>query len=151
MYKKILVAMDGSETAYLALDEAIKIAKELGAVIRVIGVVDELGLIPSTEFGAYGDLAESIRDSLRKDLDLASSRAIAAGVDVDTRLLRTDIDAARIPEAIENAAKEWPADIIVIGTHGRRGFNHLLLGSVAEALIRLSTKPVLLIRSAGKS
>ena len=151
MYKRILVALNGSETAFLALDEAIKISKELGAAIRVVGVVDELGLIPTIELGSYGDLAESIRESLRKDLDLASSRASAAGLDVDTRLLRTDQDSARIPEAIENAAKEWPADLIVMGTHGRRGFNHLLLGSVAEALIRLSTKPVLLIRSAGKS
>ena len=151
MYKKILVALDGSETAFLALDEAIKIARESGSAIQVVGVVDEIGLIPSTEFGTYDDLAESIRDSLQQDLDLAKSRASAAGVAVDARLLRTDAEASRIPEVIENAAQAWPADLIVIGTHGRRGFNHLLLGSVAEALIRLSTKPVLLIRSAGKT
>ena len=52
----------------------------------------------------------------------------------------------RICDAINEEAKSWPADLIVIGTHGRHGFNHLLLGSVAEGVIRLAAKPVLVIR-----
>jgi len=52
----------------------------------------------------------------------------------------------RVSDAIEQEAESWHADLIVIGTHGRRGFRRLLLGSVAENLIRTSTKPVLLIR-----
>jgi nucleotide-binding universal stress UspA family protein len=52
----------------------------------------------------------------------------------------------RVYDTIEQEAVRWPADLIVIGTHGRRGFRRLLLGSVAEGLIRVTTKPVLLVR-----
>ncbi|KTD42196.1 universal stress protein [Legionella parisiensis] len=52
----------------------------------------------------------------------------------------------KVPEKIIEAAKNWPADLIVVGTHGRRGYQHLLLGSVAEGVIRNAPMPVLLIR-----
>ena len=55
-----------------------------------------------------------------------------------------------IYEAIEEQSKQWPANLIVVGTEGRRGFQRLMIGSVAEGLVRISTKPVLLIRGARK-
>lgn len=69
-----------------------------------------------------------------------------AGVNVDTKLITVGMLGKRIYEAIEEQSKQWPADLIVIGTEGRRGFQRLMIGSVAEGLVRISTKPVLLIR-----
>ena len=69
-----------------------------------------------------------------------------AKIEMDSKLLVIDQFDKRVSDAIEQEAESWHADLIVIGTHGRRGFRRLLLGSVAENLIRTSTKPVLLIR-----
>ena len=62
------------------------------------------------------------------------------------KLLEIDTIGHRIPEMIAEEAKTWPADIIVIGTHGRHGMHRLLMGSVAEGVVRMATVPVLLIR-----
>ena len=72
-------------------------------------------------------------------------RPVEARVEVDTKFVILEVLAQRICDAINDEAKRWPADLIVIGTHGRHGFNHLLLGSVAEGVIRLAAKPVLVI------
>ena len=61
-------------------------------------------------------------------------------------LLKTGEPTRRVPDVVVAEAKRWPADLIVAGTHGRRGLSHLFLGSVAEGIIRISTVPVLLIR-----
>ena len=74
------------------------------------------------------------------------AKARGAGVDVDSKLIAIELYGERIYDVIEEQANQWPADLIVIGTHGRRGVRHLMLGSVAEGLIRVATKPVLLIR-----
>jgi nucleotide-binding universal stress UspA family protein len=79
---------------------------------------------------------------------LATGAATArnAGIEVDTKFVVLEALAQRICDAIIEEAKHWPADLIIIGTHGRHGFNRLLLGSVAEGVIRLATKPVLVFR-----
>ena len=75
-----------------------------------------------------------------------ATTAREAGVNVDTKLITVGPLGERIYEAIEEESKQWPADLIVVGTEGRRGFQRLMIGSVAEGLVRISTKPVLLIR-----
>ena len=79
---------------------------------------------------------------------LRKAKAVArgAGIPVETRLIEIDTLGHRIPEMIAADAEAWPADLIVICTHGRRELSHLLLGSVAEGVVRVATKPVLLIR-----
>jgi nucleotide-binding universal stress UspA family protein len=67
-------------------------------------------------------------------------------VPVESQLIEIDTLGQRVPEMIAADAAGWPADLIVICTHGRRGLSHLLLGSVAEGVVRVATKPVLLIR-----
>lgn len=71
-----------------------------------------------------------------------------AGVEFDTKSIVIETLDQHIYDAIDGEAKRWPADLIVIGTHGRRGFRRLLLGSVAEGVSRVASKPVLLIRGA---
>ena len=81
---------------------------------------------------------------------IADSSALVrdAGIEFDTASIVIDVPGQHIYDAIEEEAKRWPADLIVIGTHGRRGFRRLLLDSVAENVTRVASKPVLLIRGA---
>ena len=87
-----------------------------------------------------------MREAGQKVLATCAATARQAGIEVDTKFVILEVLTQRICDAINEEAKRWPADLIVIGTHGRHGFNHLLLGSVAEGVIRLATKPVLVIR-----
>jgi nucleotide-binding universal stress UspA family protein len=72
--------------------------------------------------------------------------AVEAAIPVETRLIEIDTMGHPIPQMIAADAEAWPADLIVICTHGRKGLSRLLLGSVAEGVVRVATKPVLLIR-----
>ncbi|MGE5318812.1 MAG: universal stress protein [Hyphomicrobiaceae bacterium] len=145
MYKSILVAIDGSQTSELALKEAIQLAKGMAAELRVVNVVDEVNL----NWAEYPNMTE-IWDALvaggRALLGRAAATAADAGVQADTRLIEMDKLGDRIPEALAREADSWPADLIVVGTHGRRGLSHVIMGSVAEGIVRVATKPVLLIR-----
>jgi nucleotide-binding universal stress UspA family protein len=147
MYKQILVAVDGSETSNLALKEAIKLAKEQQAAVRLIHVVDETSAYMMIE-GSYPipEYQEALRKAGEKELADCAATVRDTGVVYDTKLAVVETITQRVCDLINEEAKQWPADLIVIGTHGRRGFNHLLLGSVAEGVIRLATKPVLIIR-----
>ena len=146
MYKKILVAIDGSDTSQLALKESVKIAKESGSELRIVYVVDAFDVYPEVEFISVQEIQDSMREEGKVILESAKKYVEASGVHAETSLVETDSDHPRIAEAIVAQAKKWPAELIVVGTHGRRGFNHLLLGSVAESIVRVATKPVLLIR-----
>ena len=145
MYKHVLVAVDGSDTSNLALQESIKLAKEQQAALRLVHVVDETPtyMTMDTAF-ALGDFQKALRAAGQKVLATCAATARQAGVEVDTKFIV--LQTQRICDAIIEEAKRWPADLIVIGTHGRHGFNHLLLGSVAEGVIRLAAGPVLVIR-----
>ncbi len=145
MFKRILVAVDGSHTAELALQEAIKLAKELQAQLRVVHVVDEVSLsLP--EGGDLEGIRETFLKSGRKVLEKADAEMRNAGMTADTKMLEIETFGHRAADLIATEAEAWPADLIVIGTHGRRGVNRLLLGSVAEGVARVATRPVLMIR-----
>jgi len=146
MFKRILVAVDGSHTAELALQEAIKLAKEHQAQLRIVHAVDNVTLNLGAEFPNPSEISDAIIKSGQDILRKAGAVARVAGIQVGTRLIETDTLGQSIPEMIAADAEAWPADLIVICTHGRRGLSHLLLGSVAEGVVRVATKPVLLIR-----
>lgn len=145
MFKRILVAIDGSHTSDLALQEAIKLGKEFQSQLRVVHVVDEVSLNWS-EGGDLDTMIESFRKAGSEILAKAEEPLRKAGVSAETRLLEISTLGEHIAEMIANEAKVWPADLIVIGTHGRRGVSRLLLGSVAENIAHVSPAPVLLIR-----
>ena len=150
MYKHILVAVDGSDTSNLALQEAMKLAKEQEAVLRLVHVVDEtpvyMTMVTMDAQFSVADYQKAMREAGQKVLATCAATARQAGVEVDTKFVILDVLRRRICDAINEEAKGWPADLVVIGTHGRHGFNHLLLGSVAEGVIRLAAKPVLVVR-----
>lgn len=149
MYKRILVSIDGSPTSDRGLEEAAKLAQMCDdATLRLIHVVDPIPFTVGYE--AMGrstakDIA-AIEDAGQQLLDAGKKRAEAAGAKkVETVLV--DRTTARISERIVEQAKKWGAELIVIGTHGRRGVGRLLLGSDAEQTVRIATVPVLLVRA----
>lgn len=147
MYRQILVPVDGSETANKALQAALDLAKDSGGCVRVIHIIEDLAYAGSYEqFGAYTeDLLNAIRTAGNDILQDAMMRAQSAGVEADRVLV--DSVSGRLAEIVASAAREWNADLIVVGTHGRRGVGRMLLGSGAEQIIRLAPVPVLVIRS----
>lgn len=149
MFKRILVAVDASQTGELALQTAIGLAAEMQAQLRIVHAVDAANINLSAEFptrSEMSELSESIIKAGQKILSDAEATAVAAGLAAETHLITIDTLNLRIPEAIANDAEAWPADLIVIGTHGRRGLSRLFLGSVAEGVARVAITPVLLIR-----
>lgn len=152
MYQHIMVAVDGSPTSNLALLEAAKLAPA-NATLRVVTVVENPMWAVALEPGADYDvdlLHRSLMKSAKDILDRAKTLLKHKGIEARIHLL----DLAELPQkniaaALLAEAAGWPADVIVIGTHGRRGINRLLMGSVAETLIRSSNTPVLLVRAPG--
>lgn len=150
MYKKILVAVDESDISIQALHEAIKLAKSLQAKLRIIHVLDEF-YVDYVGLGIdYVRLEKSVKEYGQKILANMEDIARKAGIDFDSKLIELKTD-HRIPEQIIAATKAWPADLLVIGTHGRRGIHHFLLGSVAEGVARIAKTPVLLVRGTSSS
>jgi nucleotide-binding universal stress UspA family protein len=146
MYRKILVAIDDSETSTRGLDEAIKLAKGDAAQLCVLHVIEPTALAMYPEAAAYADdLFGMLREAGKEVLQKALARAAKRGVQARSALIENR--GFPIAEMIVEYAGRWKADVIVLGTHGRRGFSHLLMGSDAESVVRSSPIPVLLVRS----
>ncbi len=143
MYQRILVPVDGSPTSNRGLDEAIGLAKLSGGRLRLVHVVD--GMIFTSSFEpASGQILSMLTDAGAKVLADARARVEATGVPVDTDLPETF--GGRVCDVVNAQAQRWHADLIVLGTHGRRGIGRLLLGSDAEQVVRTASIPVLLVR-----
>jgi nucleotide-binding universal stress UspA family protein len=146
MYRRILVAVDGSHTSELALQEAIRLTKAFSAKLRIVHAVDTVNLNIEGDFIDPNEVWSAMRQGGEAILAKALSNARETGIDAESKLIEIDTLGHRIPEMIAAEAEAWPADLIVICTHGRSGLSRLFLGSVAEGVIRVATKPVLLIR-----
>ncbi len=146
MYQRILVPVDGSNTSNVALHEAIQSVSDRNTELRVVHVIEDVAPMWDVEFLNINEIREGLRQTGRRVLAKAEAVARDAGIKTETKLVETNPPGARIASMIAAEARAWPADLIVIGTHGRRGMDHLLMGSVAEGVVRLSSVPVLLIR-----
>jgi nucleotide-binding universal stress UspA family protein len=146
MYGRILVPIDGSEASRRGLNEAMRLAKIHGSQLRLVHVVNEFILDITYSAGLYPqNLIESLREGGKALLDGAQAAAQAAGVNAEGVLLES---IGGVPaDFILAQAKEWKADLIVMGTHGRRGLLRLTLGSNADLVVRGATVPVILIRA----
>lgn len=148
MYQNIFVAIDNSSTARKALDEAIALAGALHASICITFVADEAGLMQhGMGLGSYIDVdkvKEDIRAGANQLLAESVARATAAGCKAESLLIESAN--RRVAEAIAEAAQSRGADLLVIGAHGVRGFERLLVGSVAENLTRISLISLLIVR-----
>lgn len=144
MYKKILVAVDGSAPSVRGLDEAIRLAKAMGSQLRLVHVVNEFvdGMYGPMMY--YDQVLTALREAGTKILEKAVGTARQAGLEPEQKLI--EVVGGRIAEQIVKEATDWQADLIVLGTHGRRGLKRLALGSDAELVLRRSPVPVLLVR-----
>ena len=147
MYQRILVPVDGSPTSQRGLAEAIALAGVTGARLRLINVVDTMvfAMEADTFAGSASDMIPLMREGGQKILAIAQGQVDAAGVAVDTVL--RDGFAGRVCDLVVDEATAWSAELIVIGTHGRRGAGRWLLGSDAEQILRMAPVPVLLVRA----
>ncbi|MBY4594718.1 universal stress protein [Ottowia caeni] len=146
MYKKILVPLDGSDTSNLALDHAIALARLSGGSVVLFHVIEELAY--SNGFERPKIYIEQVRPRFiatsQTILDEASARLRQEGVNVETLLLESG--GKRASELIAEQAKASGCDIVILGTHGRRGVERFLMGSDAEQVARIASVPVMLVR-----
>jgi nucleotide-binding universal stress UspA family protein len=147
MYQRILLAVDGSRSSDLALSQAIIIAKATGAEVKALFVVDDSDVYFEASYFNPKELVDNIITHGRKALDAASARLSEAGVRNSVQLDEKPVSPGRISLTIVSEADAWNADLIVLGTHGRRGVRRLLMGSVSEGVLTKTSKPVLLVRS----
>ena len=145
--KSILFPTDFSQGARAAMDHAISLASDYQARLILLYVIQDISIaewyIPSSISAA--DLVEDMQKSAWKEIDKWAAEASAKVKNVDRMVVRG------VPFVeIIRTAKEKNADLIVIGTHGRTGIDHMLFGSTAEKVVRKSSCPVLTVRIAGK-
>jgi nucleotide-binding universal stress UspA family protein len=145
MFNRILVALDGSNTASRAFDAALTLAAERDAELLPLYVID----MPVIAYDAPGFDPCVMRDAFieegKRIVADAQSRLTAGGIRGTPRTVEASIPGEDVAKRIVGEALEWRADLIVMGTHGRRGFRRLVLGSVAERVLRSARCPVLMI------
>ncbi|HEX2650156.1 MAG TPA: universal stress protein [Burkholderiales bacterium] len=146
-YKRILVPVDGSSVSNLGLKQAMKMARGGRAKVRLLHVVEEFGAFMTPDTGAsIGPVLDSLRAAGKRTLARIERRARASGLKPSTALVENF--AGRVADAIVDEVKRWRPDLVIMGTHGRRGIKRMLLGSDAELVIRSSPVPVLLVPAA---
>lgn len=146
IYRRILVPIDGSATSERALQEAARLADDK-ARLRLVYVLEEIFPLDTEGYAFidYAALQEAVRHTGERALAQAAEKMRQSGTTAETALL--EANGERIASVIEDDARHWQADLIVIGTHGRSGLSRLLLGSVAEGVVRGASVPVLLVRA----
>jgi nucleotide-binding universal stress UspA family protein len=150
MYRRILVPLDGSSLSSLQLQHAVEIVGEAPARLRLIHVLDAQLKMPGVDAYAMPDrtsITQALRAEARSALEEAQDFARRKGLEAEIALLETR--AVYVSDVILDEAEKWRADLLVMGTHGRRGLHRLLMGSDAERVLRDAPVPVLLVRREG--
>src|SRR5687768_11740374 len=148
MYRRILVPVDGSSTSTLGVEHALKLAKDQHALVRVLNVLDDTYMMPAVDAYPVADMSfllESVKATGEKALSDALALAQRSRVKAEKAMV--ECRGRRVSDVILEHARKWRADVIVMGTHGRRGLNRLLLGSDAERVLSETKLPVLLVRA----
>lgn len=142
LFKKILVPIDGSDPSDKAMRMALELTRDALGTVRFVHVIDDNLYLTSQELTA--DLRSYAHDNAKQLLQTAMDTAAAIGVNAESHVV--DKPRQRLGESVADEAATWGADLVVVGSHGRRGLGRLLLGSGAEQVIRLSGVPVLVVR-----
>lgn len=146
LFKRILVPVDGSEGADKALNVALALASDQEATVHFVHVIDHARLLAIAPGSGMADgMLAAVNAAGELLLGQAAARAHEAGVVSSSVLQVTDIACPRIADRLIKEAAEQGVELIVCGSHGTTGFRAMLLGSVAEGLLRLSTLPVLMV------
>jgi nucleotide-binding universal stress UspA family protein len=145
-YRRILAAVDGSAAAKRGLREAIRLAKVEGAELVILHVVDEFHAYALAENGGF---VASVHGELRRAGQVIVDKALALARrgGVEAKIVLREVLGGSVAAQIVREAKKQRSDLIVLGTHGRRGIGRLVLGSDAEEVVRRAPVPVLLVRA----
>lgn len=145
MYSRILVPLDGSATAERALREAINLATEQRATLCLLHVLEDFPLYGEMSITpSFQETLAVLRKAGEELLDKAKQQVGAAGLPVET--VQREALGQRVADVIVEQTIVSKCQLIVLGTHGRRGINRLLMGSDAELVLRASPVPVLMVR-----
>jgi nucleotide-binding universal stress UspA family protein len=146
MYQNILVPVDGSGASTRGLREAIRLAQGTHGKLRLVHVVNTavIAMEYAAALGPMDDLENAAREDGQALLRHAEDFVRENDVQFESVLLETASD--NTGELIVAQAAQWPADAVVMGTHGRRGLRRLVLGSNAEYVVRHTSVPVVLVR-----
>ncbi|CAG9166576.1 universal stress protein [Cupriavidus respiraculi] len=147
MYQRILVAMDGGAASELALEQAMVIARAANAQVEVVHVVDDRSPFLDVTGLDPVRLIEDLTTAGESVLAGAAGRLAAARLRHQTALLGRPMVEGDIAVTIAAEANGWGADLIAMGTHGRRGMRRLVMGSVAQGVVAQANAPVLLVRA----
>lgn len=144
MFKRILVPIDGSSAGLRAVDKAIALAQAFGSRIAVLNVIDVypfVGIGADYAFGQNEYMAAATANA-NQALARAEAAVAQAGVPCERKLVEGHV----IHDGILEAANALEADLIVMGSHGRHGFEKLLLGSTTQRVLSRTSLPVLVVR-----
>lgn len=148
MYRHVFIAIDDSRTSRKALEEAISVARLNGASLEIVHAIDEELVHVFHTRGVTTVNAKQLKHALESGgeevLDRAVESAREAGVEARARLLKGHGE--HTDDLIAQAIEDSGADLLVVGSHGRRGVRRMLLGSVAENLVRKVAISVLIVR-----
>ena len=149
-YKRIAVPVDGSKASNLGLREALRLARGQHAKLQLVHVIDQhYALMTAPEASVQiVDVMRALKQGGRRILRNAEALVKRHRSSCSCVLLETMTGPAADP--IVRQAKKWRADLIVIGTHGRRGVRRLVMGSDAEQIVRTSPCPVMLVRASAR-
>ncbi|WP_037587527.1 universal stress protein [Stenoxybacter acetivorans] len=145
MYQKIMVPVDDSKASLRALHEAASLAKLCGATLHAVHVVD----LAQFSWGGTGYLqSEEVRKAIeatgQKVLQRTREFLVQENVEAETAILESAGD--KVADLLVNHAKDNQVDLLIMGTHGFSGLMHMLMGSVAEGVLRQADIPVMLLR-----
>ena len=145
MYQRILVPVDGSPTAERGLREAITLATGQQTRLLFLHVVDDYATMSEiTSAAGYDDMLRGLR---QYGLDLlAKAKRAADAASLHSETLMREVTGKRVADVIIEQVAQHHCDLVVMGTHGRRGFSRIAMGSVAEGVARTGPVPVLLVR-----
>ena len=148
MYKRIMVAVDESFMTSQVMEAVIELAKATGAQVAICHAIDET-ILDQREVAmmlpnSVGKTEARMRLGAQGLLGRLAETARAAGIEVEIRLVESE--QKHVSDMLIDAATEWQADLLIVGTHGRRGIERFFVGSVAERLVRKSQVSLLLVR-----
>ena len=136
--KKILISIDDGPHFEKVAKSGFLLGKQLNADVAIVSVVDITALM--TDGGITPrELADTIINDFKKSHQLLIENVF------ENLTIQSFIEEGKITDQILKVANEWQADIIVLGTHGRKGLSHLIMGSISEQVIRQTSKPVFVI------
>ena len=146
MYRHLLIPVDGSDASKAGLREVVRIATPDVSKLRLVHVIDSSVGRDSFDPGTVGDtIIQANRDN--GTTILAEAREILTKYDLRAECVLIESHRERVASRIIAQAREWPADLIIMGSHGRRGLARVVMGSEAEEVFRESPVPVLLVRA----